>query len=99
MDQHRQMCHRQSVVGTIMPFFMGMLTLVFCSLVLVSPGWTGEDGYRHNHNPEKQLQKLTKRLGLTEAQQAKIKPLLEQKAQQLEALHQQMKDIRQKTRA
>jgi len=63
------------------------------------PGWSGEGKHHHKHNPEKQLKKLTKRLGLTEAQQVKIKPILEQKAQQLNALHQQMKDVRQNSRA
>jgi len=99
MNQLRQVYRRQSEVVTIMPFFMGVLTLALFILVFVGPGWTGEKGRPHVHNPEKQLKKLTERLGLTEVQQAKIKPLLEQKAQQLEALHQQMKDVRQKTRA
>lgn len=99
MDHKHQHYSRQSRVVTSMPFYMGILTLAFCSFLLVSAGWTGEEGHRYGHNPEKQLKKLTKRLGLTEAQQAKIKPLLEQKVQQLQALHQQMKDVRQKTRA
>lgn len=77
----------------IMPYLMGVLTLVFCSFVLTVPGWT------HGPTPDKQLKRLTKKLGLSEAQQAKIKPILEDKAQQMEPLRQQMKDIRQKSQA
>ncbi|MDA0739232.1 MAG: periplasmic heavy metal sensor [Nitrospirae bacterium] len=98
MDQRRQVFGEQSRVVNFRASFIWGLTLAFCSLVLVSSGWAGEDGHRHDHNPEKHLAKMTERLGLTESQQAKIKPLLEQKAQQLEALHQQMKDVRQNTR-
>lgn len=79
--------------------FMGVLTLVFCALVFAVPGWSGEGKPHHKHNPEKQLKKLTKQLGLTEEQQVKIKPILEQKAQQLNALHLQMKEVRQHSRA
>lgn len=98
MDQNTQVFGRQSRVVNVRPSFIGVLILSFCSLVLVSSGWAGKDGHRHDHNPEKHLAKMTERLGLSEAQQAKIKPLLEQKAQQLEALHQQMKDVRHNTR-
>ena len=99
MDQPMQGFCRQSRIMSIGPSFIGVLILAFCSFVVISPGWTGEGGHRHDHNPEKHLEKMTKRLGLSADQQAKIKPVLEQKAQQMEALHQQMKDVRQKANA
>ena len=85
--------------GKTLKSFMGVLTLTVCSLVLVSAGWAEEGGYRHDHNPDKQLAKLTKKLGLSDAQQAKIKPILEEKAKKLNALHQEMKSIHQNTAA
>ena len=99
MVQINQVSGSQTRIERVRPYFMAVLILASFSLVFTATGWTGGNGHRHDHNPEKQLKKLTERLGLTEAQQAKVKPLLEQKAQQLGALHQQMKDVRQKTRA
>jgi periplasmic protein CpxP/Spy len=98
MNQHKQSFVRSGRGWNLKPLSVGGLMLLFASLALVAPVWAGENGHKHDHNPDKQLEKLTKRLGLSEEQQAKIKPLLEQKAQQLDALHQQMKDVRQKTR-
>ncbi|MDT7040977.1 hypothetical protein [Candidatus Nitronereus thalassa] len=73
--------------GETLKSFMGALALTVCSLVLVAAGWAGEGGHKHDHSPDKQIAKLTKRLGLSDAQQAKIKPILEDKAKKLDALY------------
>ena len=39
-------------------------------------------------SPEQRLQRMTQQLGLTEAQQQKIKPLLESESQQMQAVQQ-----------
>lgn len=98
MNHMNQVFNRTSHTERIIPHFIGLLMLVFCSVVLTVPGWTGEGNHRHAHNPDKHLKRLTKQLGLTEAQQVKITPILKQKTLQLETLHQQMKEVRQKFR-
>jgi len=45
-------------------------------------------GGHHMATPEQRLQHMTRMLNLTDDQQAKIKPMLEQQQQQMEALHQ-----------
>ena len=45
-----------------------------------------DNGHRHGMNPERQLKHLTKMLNLSADQQAQIKPILEEHAQQLNAL-------------
>ncbi len=78
---------------------MGALVLLVSGLLVVTPGLAGGKGKHHGHNPEKKLQKLTKRLGLSKEQQAKVKPILEQKHHKLQELHKQMKQVRKNARA
>jgi len=73
--------------------------MLVSGVLVAAPGWAGDKGSHHGHDPEKKLQKLTKKLELTEEQQAKIKPILEQKHEQLQALHKQMKDVRMNAQA
>lgn len=77
------------------PVLLQVLVLFMSVLLFASTGWTGEEGKGHKRNPEQKLSKLTKRLGLTEEQQKKIRPILEQKVQKMQALHEQMKEARQ----
>jgi len=79
------------VVGT-MSGFIRVLTLFSFCLLIAHPGWAAEG--MHRHDPQKQLDRLTTRLGLTDAQQATIKPILEQKSQKIQALREQMKEAR-----
>ena len=83
--------NHKRMVGT-MPGFIGALTLFFFCCIFAASAWAG-DGM-HRHDPQKQLNRLTERLGLTDAQQAMIKPILEQKAQKIQALREQMKEAR-----
>jgi Spy/CpxP family protein refolding chaperone len=45
-------------------------------------------GGRHGMNPDEQLVRMTKRLNLTPDQATQIKPILTDRQQQMEALHQ-----------
>ncbi|NKB80775.1 MAG: periplasmic heavy metal sensor [Nitrospirales bacterium] len=82
-----------------MPYLMTTLFVLFLFLTLfASSAWT-QDGHKGQHpNPEKQLKKLTKRLGLTEAQRKKFSPILEQKSKKIKTLREQMKEVRQAAR-
>lgn len=57
--------------------------------------WADGDGHGYGHDPKSHLEKLTKKLDLTKEQQDKILPIIEEKHQKMEALHQQMKEMRQ----
>ncbi len=78
-----------------------LVTFVFIAVagLLASPVWAGEGKGHHKHTPEKKLEKLTKKLSLTDAQQAAILPILKEKRQKMEALHNQMKEVRQNAMA
>ena len=80
-------------VGGGSPGFIGALTLFSFCFMFAATAWAGAG--MHKHDPQKQLDRLTQRLGLTDAQQAMIKPILEQKAQKIEAFREQMKEARQ----
>ena len=57
--------------------------------------WADGDGHGYKHDPQSQLEKMTKKLDLTKEQQDKILPILQDKHQKMEALHNQMKEMRQ----
>ncbi len=57
--------------------------------------WADGDDHGYGHDPKSHLEKLTKKLDLTKEQQDKILPIIEEKHQRMEALHEQMKEIRQ----
>jgi periplasmic protein CpxP/Spy len=56
--------------------------------------WADGDGHGYGHDPKAHLEKLTKKLDLTKEQQDKILPIIEEKHQKMEGLHQQMKEMR-----
>jgi Spy/CpxP family protein refolding chaperone len=57
--------------------------------------WADGDNHGYKHDPQSQLEKLTKKLDLTQEQQNKILPILQDKHEKMEALHNQMKEMRQ----
>jgi Spy/CpxP family protein refolding chaperone len=61
----------------------------------VGAAWAGGDGHGYKHDPKSKLERMTKKLDLTQEQQGKILPILEDKHQKMEALHNQMKEVRQ----
>ena len=71
-------------------------SLVSTAMVLsVGAAWAGGDGHGYKHDPKSKLERMTKKLDLTQEQQDKILPILEDKHQKMEALHNQMKEVRQ----
>jgi Spy/CpxP family protein refolding chaperone len=71
-------------------------SLVSTAMVLgVGAAWAGGGGHGYKHNPKSNLERMTKKLDLTQEQQDKILPILEDKHQKMEALHNQMKEVRQ----
>ena len=93
------------------------IAMICCGTALfaqdtMSQGGQGPGGGHHGMmmSPDQQLQRMTKQLNLTDAQQQKIKPILEQQHQQMESLNQdssmsqqdhmsKMRDIHQSTHA
>ena len=75
-----------------------------CALVLIAgmvtaPVLADDEEKDHGPNPAARLEKLSKKLGLTEAQQEKIRPILVEKAKEIQALHLQMRTLRQQAMA
>ena len=71
-----------------------------CSLVLAAglvalPAWADDDDKDYGTKSAERLQKLTKKLSLSVAQQEKVGQILEEKSQKMKALHEQMKAARQ----
>ena len=66
------------------------------SALILSMGtaWADGGGHGYKHDPQSRLEGLTKKLDLTQEQQDKILPILQDKHQKMEALHGQMKDMR-----
>ena len=62
--------------------------------IVTVPAWAEEDEKDYESKSTERLEKLTKTLSLTEAQQSKIGRILEKKTQKMQALHTQMKRIR-----
>jgi Spy/CpxP family protein refolding chaperone len=70
--------------------------LLSTALVLsAGAAWAGGDGHGYKHDPKSKLERMTKKLDLTQEQQDKILPILQDKHQKMEALHNQMKEVRQ----
>jgi len=75
-----------------------MLTGLLTGTFIWSAGVSWADGDKHGgygHDPKSHVEYLTKKLDLTKEQQEKILPIMEDKHQKMEALHNQMKEIRQ----
>ena len=71
-------------------------SLMSTAMVLsVGGAWAGGGGHGYTHDPKSKLERMTKKLDLTQEQQDKILPILEDKHQKMEALHNQMKEMRQ----
>jgi len=69
--------------------------LIFCA----GTTWADGGGHGYKHDPQSKLEHLTKKLDLTKEQQDKILPILQEKHQKMEALHNQMKEIREQAMA
>ena len=92
MNMLRQSCGSAQLVS-----WWQMLTISMCAAVLAgglvtASVWADDDDKGYGHDPAARLEKLTKKLSLTEAQQAKIGPILEEKAKKMQALHEQMRE-------
>jgi len=74
---------------------LGLFMLTVALSLFGAGAWADEDGKGYGHDPKSYLEKLTKKLSLTQEQQDKILPIIEEKHQKMEALHEQMKEIRQ----
>ena len=71
-------------------------SLVGSAMILgVGAAWAGGGGHGYKHDPKSVLERMTEKLDLTQEQQDKILPILEDKHEKMEALHNQMKEMRQ----
>jgi len=86
--------HRLSSIGPTLRWLSTLLLICALSLFGAS-AWADGDDHGYGHDPKAQLEHLTKKLDLTKEQQDKILPIIEDKHQKMEALHSQMKEIRQ----
>jgi len=77
-----------------------MIGMVGCALIVgAGTSWADGDGHGYTHDPKSKLEHLTKKLDLTQEQQDKILPILQDKHQKMEALHNQMKETREQAMA
>ncbi len=78
-----------------------LISCLFGSALIVGAGaaWGGGGGHGHKHDPKSKMERMTKKLDLTQEQQDKILPILQDKHQKMEALHNQMKDVRENATA
>jgi|GEM_PF-2943741 len=86
--------HRLSNIGTTLRWPSTLLLICALSLFGAS-AWADEGGHGYGHDPKSHLEHLTKKLDLTKEQQDKILPILQDKHEKMEALHAQMKEMRQ----
>lgn len=77
-----------------MSMLVSACALVLAGGLVTAPAWADDGEKDHKPDPAARLEKLTKKLSLTEAQQAKIRPILEEKVKKMQALHEQMKTVR-----
>lgn len=70
------------------------VALVFTSLTFAQKGEMKREKMKPEEKIEKQLEKMTSELNLTDEQQQKIKPLLEAQAKNREAKKEEMKDLK-----
>lgn len=78
---------------------MGLFMLTAALSLFGAAAWADGDGHGYGHDPKSHLEKLTKKLDLTKEQQDKILPIIEEKHQKMEGLHQQMKEMRKQAMA
>ena len=61
-------------------------SLVSTAMVLgVGAAWAGGDGHGYKHDPKSKLERMTKKLDLTQEQQEKILPILSERLHLLRA--------------
>lgn len=71
-----------------------MVSLLGSALIVgTGSAWAG-GGHGHKHDPQSKMERLTKKLDLTQEQQNNILPILQNKHEKMEALHNQMKEVR-----
>lgn len=70
------------------------VALVFTSLTFAQKGEMKRERMKPEEKIEKQLEKMTSELNLTDEQQQKIKPLLEAQSKNREAKKEEMKDLK-----
>ena len=63
-------------------------------MIGVGSVWAGGDGHGHKHDPQSHLDRLTKKLDLTQKQQDSILPILQDKHKKMDSLRLQMKALR-----
>ncbi|MBA3967505.1 MAG: periplasmic heavy metal sensor [Nitrospirales bacterium] len=78
---------------------LGVFMLTVALSLSGAAAWADGDGHGYGHDPKPHLEKLTKKLDLTKEQQDKILPIIEEKHQKMEGLHQQMTDMRKQAMA
>lgn len=77
-------------------FYLMVAGLLSSTMVFgIAASWAGGDGHGYKHDPQSRLERMTKKFDLTQEQQDKILPILQDKHQKMEALHNQMKEVRQ----
>lgn len=70
-------------------------SLIGSALILgTGSAWAGGGGHGHKHDPQSKMERMTKKLALTQEQQNNILPILQSKHEKMEALHNQMKEVR-----
>jgi periplasmic protein CpxP/Spy len=87
----RPMKNEMKTLSRMLGLFMLTVALSLSGTV----AWADEDGKGYGHDPKSYLEKLTKKLSLTQEQQDKILPIIEEKHQRMQGLHEQMKEMRQ----
>jgi len=67
-----------------------------CAFILTTgAAWADRESHSYGHDPKSHLEHLTKKLNLTQKQQANVLPIIEEKHKKMEALRVQMKEVRQ----
>lgn len=77
-------------------FRLMVASLLSSALVFgIAAAWADGGGHGYKHDPKSKIERMTKKLDLTQEQQDKILPILQDKHEKMEALHNQMKEVRQ----
>lgn len=92
MNMLRQSGCSAQLVSWWQTLMMSLCAVVLAGGLVTAPAWADDDDKDYGQNSSQRLEKLTKKLSLTEAQQAKIGPILEEKAKKMQALHEQMRE-------
>ena len=97
---HRRKTHiTEHNLALSMARLLGACLLGSSLIVSAGAAWAGGGGHGHKHDPQSKLERMTKKLDLTQEQQNTILPILQDKHQKMEALHSQMKEVRKNARS